>query len=331
MAVIKKYVIFDRNTWNDAYVNNKKVIYIPSLGMIKFRDAQHLPAIAPEMITVARNAAGHFHLTFVNKDPKSHTNQKLSNPNHHVLPMEALMNTNTTIRTPDEQHDLDEELAEAAFDGRTADVVAALNKGANPKYNKSEPLYWAAKRGALDAVQVLAPLSDHLDDAADHAGDTLCEEVVMYLLPLFLDEHYPAGKSNQMFMRMLSLDRTSAMQLLWDGGKIDINHSDGEFLRRAAERGHVDHVVWLLDKGADLSLKQFGALRTAGVEGHVEVTRILMARMSDDQIALVSQQLDQIRCLDGRKQQFENLWQARSIEASLDGMKPAAARRASKI
>ena len=87
------------DSWNDAYANKKKSIYIPSLGVIKFRDAQHLPATPPEMITVARNGAGHFHLTFVNKDPKSNTNQKLRNPNHHVLPMEEVVDFNTGVIT----------------------------------------------------------------------------------------------------------------------------------------------------------------------------------------------------------------------------------------
>ena len=81
--------------WNDAYAHHKKTIYIPSLGMVKFRDAQHLPAIPPEMITVARNGAGHFYLTFVNKDSQSKTNQKLRGVNNHVLPMEDVVDPNT--------------------------------------------------------------------------------------------------------------------------------------------------------------------------------------------------------------------------------------------
>ncbi len=76
--------------WNTAYEQKKKQIYIPSLGVITFRDAQDLPAIPPEMITLARNSSGQFHITFINKDPTSKTNHTLRHVNDHVLPQEKL-------------------------------------------------------------------------------------------------------------------------------------------------------------------------------------------------------------------------------------------------
>ena len=75
-------------SWNTAYAEQRKDVYIPSLGVVKFRDKQHLPAIPPEMITISRNSSGQFHLTFVDKDPNGKTNAKLRNVNDHVLPVE---------------------------------------------------------------------------------------------------------------------------------------------------------------------------------------------------------------------------------------------------
>ena len=77
-------------SWNNVYADKRKEIYIPSLGVVKFRDSQDLPAIPPEMITLSRNSSGQFHISFVNKDPTSKTNAKLRNVNDHALPMEQV-------------------------------------------------------------------------------------------------------------------------------------------------------------------------------------------------------------------------------------------------
>lgn len=82
----KSYV----EAWNTAYANKRKEIYIPSIGVVKFRDKQDLPAIPPEMITLSRNSSGQFHISFVNKDPTSKTNARLRNVNDHALPMERM-------------------------------------------------------------------------------------------------------------------------------------------------------------------------------------------------------------------------------------------------
>jgi len=81
-------------SWNTAYTDKRKEIYIPSLGVVKFRDKQNLPAIPPELITITRNSSGQFHLTFVNKDPTSKINAKLRNVNDHVLPREEIYDSN---------------------------------------------------------------------------------------------------------------------------------------------------------------------------------------------------------------------------------------------
>jgi len=81
-------------SWNTAYANKRKEIYIPSLGVVNFRDKQNLPAIPPELITIARNSSGQFHLTFANKDPTSKTNAKLRNVNDHTLPCEEIYDPN---------------------------------------------------------------------------------------------------------------------------------------------------------------------------------------------------------------------------------------------
>ena len=78
------------DSWKTAYTDKRKEIYIPSLGVVKFRDSQDLPAIPPEMITVSRNSSGQFHISFVNKDPTSKTNARLRNVNDHALPMEQV-------------------------------------------------------------------------------------------------------------------------------------------------------------------------------------------------------------------------------------------------
>ena len=45
------------------------MIFIPALGsVLKFRDKRGLPKTIPEMLTVSRNAAGHYHVSFLNKD-----------------------------------------------------------------------------------------------------------------------------------------------------------------------------------------------------------------------------------------------------------------------
>jgi len=80
--------------WNTAYANKSKEIYIPSLGVVKFRDKQDIPAVPPELITIARNSSGQFHLTFVNKDPTTMTNAQLRNVNDHVLPCEEIYDPN---------------------------------------------------------------------------------------------------------------------------------------------------------------------------------------------------------------------------------------------
>ncbi len=47
------------------------LIYIPALGsVLKFRDNRGLPKIPPEMLTLSRNSAGHYHLSFLNKDTR---------------------------------------------------------------------------------------------------------------------------------------------------------------------------------------------------------------------------------------------------------------------
>ena len=83
------------DSWNDAYANKRKQIYIPSLGVVTFRDKQYVPAVPPEMITVSRNAAGQFHVSFVNKDPHSKTNARLRDANTHALPMEHMFDPTT--------------------------------------------------------------------------------------------------------------------------------------------------------------------------------------------------------------------------------------------
>lgn len=45
------------------------MIYIPAMGsVLNFRDNRGLPNIPPEMLTLSRNSAGHYHLSFLNKD-----------------------------------------------------------------------------------------------------------------------------------------------------------------------------------------------------------------------------------------------------------------------
>jgi len=76
--------------WNTAYAEQRKEIYIPSLGVVKFRDKQNVPAIPPEMITISRNSSGQFHMTFVNKDPASRVNTKFTSMHDAVLPCEEM-------------------------------------------------------------------------------------------------------------------------------------------------------------------------------------------------------------------------------------------------
>ena len=81
-------------SWNTAYADKRKEIYIPSIGVVKFRDSQDLPAVPPEMITISRNSSGQFHISFINKDPTSKTNTKLRNVNDHDLPCEKIYDPN---------------------------------------------------------------------------------------------------------------------------------------------------------------------------------------------------------------------------------------------
>ena len=55
---------------NKTYAQNwfAGFIFVPSIGLLKFRDNKSLPSTPPEMITVSRNTAGQFHVSFLDKD-----------------------------------------------------------------------------------------------------------------------------------------------------------------------------------------------------------------------------------------------------------------------
>lgn len=86
----KSYVDF----WNSSYDLKKRSIYIPSLGIISFRDQQDLPAPPPEMITLSRNAAGQFHISFSNRDLKSSARNSFQTNRSSKLPTEHVYDPN---------------------------------------------------------------------------------------------------------------------------------------------------------------------------------------------------------------------------------------------
>ena len=72
------------------------LIYIPAIGsVLKFRDARGLPKTPPEMLTLSRNAAGHYHLSFLNKDTPVSELKPLQS-----LPMTTCVVNGKTFRVP---------------------------------------------------------------------------------------------------------------------------------------------------------------------------------------------------------------------------------------
>ena len=63
-------------------------IFVPSIGLLKFRDTQTLPETPPEMITVSRNASGQFHVSFLDKDTSN------AQKTWQDLPMETIQDKN---------------------------------------------------------------------------------------------------------------------------------------------------------------------------------------------------------------------------------------------
>jgi len=204
------------------------------------------------------------------------------------------------------QKSLDEQLHQAARDGRAEAIQPLLRAGANIEsmvydgeiqpwvtdYNKRKPLMTAAKYGKIDAVMVLLKNHANIEGADSYDNTALFwaategqTEIVRLLLKKGAKINAEGTEGETPLASAAEEGKTEVVQLLLEkGASIEAtgSESNGTALALAAKGGNEDIVQMLLAKGAKIEAGSSSGNETplmkAAYKGHAGVVRILLDR-----------------------------------------------------